>query len=81
MNNKSNKNSRFITIMVVVCLLALIGAISNSCHSSYSTPYGEVRCWYCSRVIFNHGRPIHCKHKYLYIYACDYCGKSNAIKE
>lgn len=43
------------------------------------TPVSQ-RCWYCSKVIFSDGRPIHATHKYLDTYECDYCGKSN-VKE
>lgn len=41
---------------------------------------GEIRCWYCSKVIYNNGRAIHCTHDYSNTYICDYCGTSNVIK-
>ena len=39
----------------------------------------SIRCWYCSKVIYNNGVAIHCTHKFDRTYTCDYCGKDNLI--
>lgn len=39
----------------------------------------EVRCAYCSKVIWSNGRPIHCSHEFLNTYKCSYCGFKNVI--
>ena len=48
-------------------------------YSYEPTPVSQ-RCWYCGKVIFSDGRPLHATHKYLDTYECDYCGKTN-VKE
>lgn len=91
MENNGKKKSRFSTIVVVLIIICCIGLIGKACgssssHKSYSSSYksskssGEVRCWYCSKVIYNNGRAIHCSHKYQNSYVCDYCGTTNVIK-
>lgn len=75
-----NKNQIFI-----ITILAFIGFIflCNSCsgnNTSSKSSDGSVRCSYCEKVIYNNGRAIHCTHKYLNTYKCDYCGHSNVIK-
>lgn len=42
----------------------------------------EQRCWYCSKVIVNSsGTVIHATHDALDMYICDYCGKTNVVKD
>ncbi len=88
--NSSKKKSKFSTIVIVIIIICCIGLIGKACglsssHKSYSSSLsykssGEVRCWYCSKVIYNDGRAIHCSHKYQNSYVCDYCGTTNVIK-
>lgn len=77
-----NQKSGFKTILVIICIILFIGLIGKACNSSSNSQNssGEVRCWYCSKVIYNNDRAIHCSHKYQNSYECDYCGKTNVIK-
>lgn len=75
--SKRTKTSKWLIIIVIIILLLLSFGKGSS---SSSTNNGEVRCWYCAKVIYNNGKPIHCTHQYLNTYTCDYCEKSNVIK-
>ena len=77
-NNGNNKGSTIMAIIVIILILVGIGYFMGGGSSSSSN--GEVRCWYCSKVIYNNGRAIHCSHKSLNTYICNYCGKTNVIK-
>ena len=74
--------STFKTIIIIVAILAIIGMVMRTCDGGETNKSsGEVRCWYCSKVIVNsEGRMIHCTHKSANSYVCDYCGKTNVIK-
>lgn len=81
-NNNSNGGGKGTVVIAVIIILFLLYAL-GSCtggSSGGSNADGEVRCWYCSKVIYNNGRAIHCTNKYLNTYTCDYCGKTNVIK-
>lgn len=75
---KKKSNLRFICVIIAIVLL--LGLLGKSCSSSDSHTSGEIRCWYCSKVIYYNGRAIHCSHEYLNTYTCDYCGTQNVIK-
>lgn len=77
-NNNNSKTSIIIGVIIVVLILAGLGSCVGGNSSSSSS--GEVRCWYCSKVIYNNERAIHCTHKSLNTYTCDYCGTDNVIK-
>ncbi len=84
-NNGNTKSSGKLSgVIVFIVLILLLGGLFRSCGSTDSSSdlssKGEVRCWYCSKVIYNNGRPIHCTHDYNSVYTCDYCGKNNVIK-
>ena len=57
---------------------------SNECgfmaDNNQKSSGGSVRCSYCGKVIYSDGSAIHCTHKYLNTYKCDYCGHSYVIK-
>lgn len=67
----------FIIIIFVIAIFSLLGSCFSS-SSGYSG--GEVRCTYCSKVIYSDYRPIHCTNLYNNTYECDYCGHKNVIK-
>lgn len=75
-DKKSSTVLRIVIVLLIVWGIWFFFFINNSSDSTN----GEVRCWYCSKVIYNNGRAIHCTHKNLNTYTCDYCGKSNVIK-
>lgn len=77
-----NQKSGIKTILVIICIILFIGLIGKACNSSSNSKNttDEIRFWYCSRVIYNNGRAIHCTHDYASVYTCDYCGKNNVIK-
>lgn len=82
-SNKTKKGSLgcgtvIAIIAAIIILLGIFGGDSDS--SGSSSNYGEVRCWYCGKVIYNDGRAIHCTNEYSNTYTCDYCDKSNVIK-
>lgn len=75
-----NKNKIFImTILAFIGVIFLINSCSGNNTSSKSSS-GSVRCSYCEKMIYSNGKAIHCTHKYLNTYKCDYCGHSNVIK-
>lgn len=80
-NQKSSggAGSVLIVIAIIVVMLYALGSCSGGSSSSGSSG-GSVRCSYCGKVIYSDGRAIHCTHKYLNTYKCDYCGHSNVIK-
>lgn len=84
METQPKKMSKYTIIMVILLCLGLLSCF-KSCDSSSTASHsaaasGQVRCWYCSKVIYNDGKAIHCSHEYNNTYKCDYCGKSNVIK-
>lgn len=73
---------KFDKIIIAVVIIIVLGLIGKSCGSSdnKALPTGEIRCYYCGKVIFNNGKPIHCTHKFDKTYICDYCGIQNVIR-
>lgn len=67
-------------VLIIIVLLYALGSCSGGSSSSGGSSTGSVRCSYCGKVIYSDGASIHCTHKYLNIYKCDYCGHSNVIK-
>ena len=84
MTNSNNskgggKGTVIVAVIIVLFLLYALGSCTGGSSGS-SSANGQVRCWYCSKVIYNNGRANHCTHEYLNTYTCDYCGKTNVIK-
>lgn len=75
--NKSLKNI-ILTILVLIIIFTTIYNLFAGNNSKYSG--GEFRCTYCSKVIYNDYRPIHCTNLYNNTYKCSYCGHKNVIK-
>lgn len=83
-NTATASNSNFVYIFaaiiaVLLCVAFMMNSGSDS-KSSGNALSGEVRCYWCSKVIYNDGRPIHCSNEFLNTYKCDYCGTKNVIK-
>lgn len=81
MNTTKPKKSPKNVILSILVLIIIITAIYNLFGGSSSNKYsgGEFRCTYCSKVIYNDYRPIHCTNLYNNTYKCDYCGHKNVI--
>ena len=87
-NNNTIKTDVFVYYPMKESTFASIvpsGTSKPSYSSTTSTPTvsdKEQRCWYCSKVIVNSsGTVIHATHDALDMYICDYCGKTNVVKD
>ena len=84
MNPQKNKNQvspiagLIMSAIIILLLVSLVRCAASS--SSKSGSSGSVRCYYCSKVIYNNGRAIHATHKMGNTYVCDYCGWENVIR-
>lgn len=80
-NNATNKSPKNV-ILTIFVLIIIFSAVYNLFAGGSSSKYsgGEFRCTYCSKVIYNDFRPIHCTNLYSNVYKCNYCGHKNVIK-
>ncbi|MBQ3264299.1 MAG: hypothetical protein IJH07_00845 [Ruminococcus sp.] len=69
-----------VILPIGIIVIAII-VIATSCSKLSSSKKSDsaVYCWYCSKVIYNDGKAIHCKRVAEGRYTCDYCGKENVI--
>lgn len=75
---KSPKNMILSILVLIIIITTIYNLFSGSSSNKYSG--GEFRCTYCSKVIYNDYRPIHCTNLYNNVYECGYCGHKNVIK-
>lgn len=78
MNATKIKNA----ILIILALITIFSMVFTFFIGSSSHKYsgGSFRCTYCSKVIYNDYRPIHCTNLYNNVYECSYCGNKNVIK-
>lgn len=68
-----------VILPIGIIIIAIIVIVTSCGKSSSKKSDSAVYCWYCSKVIYNDGKAIHCKRVAEGRYTCDYCGKENVI--
>lgn len=68
-----------VILPVGIIVIAIVVIVTSCSKQSSKKSDSAVYCWYCSKVIYNDGKAIHCKRVAEGRYTCDYCGKENTI--